>query len=99
MRRWRHVERLFLQGLRPVRQAHATDREILGHTVPASWFQAAVPLFVPVLAPLVARWWTRAGGRMPTAALRQEPTTQRRGLGVRAENRQVSGGGGEREGG
>jgi POT family proton-dependent oligopeptide transporter len=46
---------------------HATDREILGRTVPASWFQSAIPLFVLVLAPLFAWLWTRAGDRVPTA--------------------------------
>ncbi|MER6121632.1 oligopeptide:H+ symporter [Streptomyces sp. NPDC001795] len=61
---------LFLQGgsAFALFAKHATDREVLGRTVPASWFQAAVPLFVLVLAPLFARWWTRAGDRMPTAA-------------------------------
>ncbi|CAM5416258.1 Di-/tripeptide transporter [Streptomyces hirsutus] len=47
---------------------HATDREVFGRTVPASWFQAAIPLFVLVLAPLFAWLWTRAGDRVPTAA-------------------------------
>jgi POT family proton-dependent oligopeptide transporter len=46
---------------------HATDRQVLGRTVPASWFQAAIPCFVLVLAPLFARLWTRAGDRVPTA--------------------------------
>ncbi|MFE1914179.1 peptide MFS transporter [Streptomyces anandii] len=60
---------LFLQGgsAFALFARHATDREVFGRTVPASWFQAAVPLFVLVLAPLLARWWTRAGDRMPTA--------------------------------
>ncbi|KUO20131.1 peptide MFS transporter [Streptomyces dysideae] len=61
---------LFLQGgsAFALFAKHATDREVLGRTVPASWFQAAIPLFVLALAPLLARWWTRAGDRMPTAA-------------------------------
>ncbi|MEU6846103.1 oligopeptide:H+ symporter [Streptomyces sp. NPDC046716] len=60
---------LFLQGgsAFALFAKHATDREVLGHTVPASWFQAAVPLFVLVLAPFFARLWRRAGDRMPTA--------------------------------
>ncbi|WP_345034711.1 peptide MFS transporter [Streptomyces sannanensis] len=47
---------------------HATDREVFGRTVPASWFQSAIPLFVLVFAPLLAWLWTRAGDRLPTAA-------------------------------
>ncbi|MZD06251.1 MFS transporter, partial [Streptomyces sp. SID5785] len=60
---------LFLQGgsAFAIFAKHATDREILGHTVPASWFQSAIPLFVLLLAPLLASVWTRAGDRMPTA--------------------------------
>ncbi|MEU1272168.1 peptide MFS transporter [Streptomyces sp. NPDC005799] len=46
---------------------HATDRRVLGRTVPASWFQAAIPFCVLLLAPLFARLWTRAGDRVPTA--------------------------------
>lgn len=46
---------------------HATDRQVLGRTVPASWFQAAIPFFVLLLAPLFARLWTRVGDRVPTA--------------------------------
>ncbi|MGW3497548.1 peptide MFS transporter [Streptomyces sp. NPDC001020] len=46
---------------------HATDREVLGRTVPASWFHAAIPLFVLVLAPAFAWLWTRAGERLSTA--------------------------------
>lgn len=61
---------LFLQGgsAFALFAKHATDREVFGRTVPASWFQAAVPLFVLALAPLFAWLWTRAGDRMPTAA-------------------------------
>ncbi|MGW2395946.1 peptide MFS transporter [Kitasatospora sp. NPDC001664] len=40
-----------------------TDRQVLGFEVPASWFQSAHPLFVLLAAPLVARWWRRAGER------------------------------------
>ncbi|MFJ1971422.1 peptide MFS transporter [Streptomyces sp. NPDC087903] len=60
---------LFLQGgsAFALFAKHATDREVFGRTVPASWFQAAVPLFVLVLAPLFASVWTRAGDRVPTA--------------------------------
>ncbi|MFI8965397.1 peptide MFS transporter [Streptomyces sp. NPDC053493] len=47
---------------------YATDRELFGRTVPASWFQSAIPLFVLVFAPLFAWLWTRAGDRLPTAA-------------------------------
>ncbi|MFH8349789.1 peptide MFS transporter [Streptomyces sp. NPDC018045] len=46
----------------------STDRAVLGHTVPASWFQSAVPLFVLLTAPLFATLWKRAGDRISTAA-------------------------------
>ncbi len=61
---------LFLQGgsAFALFAKHATDREVLGRTVPASWFQSAIPLFVLVLAPLFAWLWTRAADRVPTAA-------------------------------
>ncbi|MHC0431231.1 peptide MFS transporter [Streptomyces sp. O3] len=60
---------LFLQGgsAFALFAKHATDREVLGQTVPASWFQAAIPLFVLVVAPLCAWLWNRAGDRVPTA--------------------------------
>ncbi|MGX1130277.1 POT family proton-dependent oligopeptide transporter [Streptomyces glaucescens] len=59
---------LFLQGgsAFALFAKDATDREVLGWTVPASWFQAAIPLFVLVVAPLFAWLWTRAGDRVPT---------------------------------
>ncbi|WP_370415408.1 peptide MFS transporter [Streptomyces fradiae] len=46
---------------------HATDREVFGRTLPASWFQSAIPFFVLVLAPVFAWLWTRAGDRLSTA--------------------------------
>ncbi|MER5915158.1 oligopeptide:H+ symporter [Streptomyces sp. NPDC001982] len=60
---------LFLQGgsAFALFAKHATDREVFGRTVPASWFQAAIPLFVLLVAPLFAWLWTRAGDRVPTA--------------------------------
>jgi POT family proton-dependent oligopeptide transporter len=60
---------LFLQGgsAFSLFAKHATDREVFGRTVPASWFQAAIPLFVLVFAPLFAWLWTKAGDRVPTA--------------------------------
>lgn len=38
-----------------------TDREVLGMTVPASWFQALHPLFVLAGAPIAAALWPRLG--------------------------------------
>nr|ADG86312.1 peptide transporter [Streptomyces sp. SANK 61196] len=40
-----------------------TDRDVLGFTVPASWFQSAHPLFLLLLAPLFAWLWLRIGAR------------------------------------
>ncbi len=34
--------------------------------IPAAWFQAVNPLFVLLLAPVVARWWQRLGPRAPS---------------------------------
>ncbi|WP_306212610.1 peptide MFS transporter [Actinoplanes sp. RD1] len=41
----------------------STDRRLLGITVPASWLQSATPVFILLLAPLLARWWTTRGTR------------------------------------
>ncbi|AWZ09816.1 MULTISPECIES: oligopeptide:H+ symporter [unclassified Streptomyces] len=60
---------LFLQGgsVFTLFAKESTDREMFGTTVPASWFHAAIPMFVLVTAPLFAWLWTRAGDRIPTA--------------------------------
>ena len=36
-----------------------TEREILGWTFPAAWFQSVNPLFILLLAPLLSWIWTR----------------------------------------
>ncbi|MFI6909452.1 peptide MFS transporter [Nonomuraea sp. NPDC050394] len=41
-----------------------TAREVSGFLIPASWFQAAIPLFILVTAPVAAWFWTRGGGRV-----------------------------------
>ncbi|ONI77894.1 MFS transporter [Actinosynnema sp. ALI-1.44] len=38
-------------------------REVFGFSVPASWLQAAIPLFILMLAPLIAGALPRIGGR------------------------------------
>lgn len=43
--------------------ARNTDRRVLGHVVPASWFQSVHPLFLLVVAPLSAWLWLRLGTR------------------------------------
>ncbi|GGS91792.1 peptide MFS transporter [Streptomyces cinerochromogenes] len=48
-----------------------TDRDMAGFEVPASWFQAAHPLFVLLLAPLAAWLWLRLGPRGATGTVRQ----------------------------
>ncbi|MEV7467842.1 oligopeptide:H+ symporter [Streptomyces kronopolitis] len=45
-----------------------TRRSVLGFEVPASWFQAAHPLFVLMLAPLSARFLSRARDRLTVPA-------------------------------
>lgn len=39
------------------------DRNVFGWTVPASWLQAAVPVFILLLAPAFAWWLPRVGRR------------------------------------
>ncbi|MFI6295719.1 peptide MFS transporter [Nonomuraea sp. NPDC050790] len=41
-----------------------TAREVGGFLIPASWFQAAIPLFILLTAPVAAWLWTRGGGRI-----------------------------------
>ena len=45
----------------------STERQLLGWTVPVSWFQSALPFFVLVTAPAFAWLWKRTGDRIPTA--------------------------------
>lgn len=44
---------------------HSIRRETFGFTIPASWLQAAVPLFILVLAPVFAWHFPRLGARVP----------------------------------
>jgi POT family proton-dependent oligopeptide transporter len=54
--------------------AQRTDRSVAGWMatlvprgeIPAAWFQAANPLFVLLLAPLMASFWERLGSRAPS---------------------------------
>lgn len=43
-----------------------TDRSILGATLPASWFQSMIPLFILLTAPFFAWLWPRLGHRLTT---------------------------------
>ena len=55
--------------------AHRTDRAlegwaarlVPGDEIPAAWFQSINPLFILVLAPIVADHWRRLGRRAPSA--------------------------------
>ncbi|MER5256829.1 MULTISPECIES: oligopeptide:H+ symporter [unclassified Streptomyces] len=60
---------LFLQGgsVFALFAKDSTDRDVLGFTIPASWFQSTIPLFVLLTAPFFARAWQRAGERLDTA--------------------------------
>lgn len=44
-----------------------TRTQILGWEFPSSWFQAAVPVFVIILSPLVSRLWLHMGDRQPSS--------------------------------
>ncbi|MGW5869083.1 peptide MFS transporter [Streptomyces sp. NPDC055239] len=60
---------MFLQGgsVFTLFAKESTDREVFGTTIPASWFHAAIPLFVLITAPFFAWLWTHAGSRVATA--------------------------------
>jgi POT family proton-dependent oligopeptide transporter len=47
-----------------------TATHVGGVEVPSSWYQAANPIFVIVLAPLFAVLWTRLGTRQPSSPLK-----------------------------
>ncbi|GAA2411617.1 oligopeptide:H+ symporter [Actinomadura vinacea] len=40
---------------------HSTDRTVAGFTVPAGWFQSAIPFFMLLAAPVFAALWVRLG--------------------------------------
>ena len=40
-----------------------TDREILGFSIPAGWFQSLNPMFILILAPFMAALWVNLGRR------------------------------------
>jgi len=44
-----------------------TDRVIFGWEMPASWLQAVQPIFVILLAPVMAWLWVRLGNREPSS--------------------------------
>ncbi|MCW8125003.1 peptide MFS transporter [Microbulbifer halophilus] len=44
-----------------------TDLHILGWEIPASWLQMVNPLFIIILAPLIASIWVGLGDREPTS--------------------------------
>lgn len=46
----------------------ATDRDILGLRLPASWFQSATPLAILLCAPFFAWLWVRLGARISATA-------------------------------
>ena len=45
----------------------STNNAILGHSFPASWYQALPPLFIILLAPVFAVVWVRLGNRNPSS--------------------------------
>lgn len=47
--------------------ARLTRTEILGWHVPPSWFQAAVPLYVIVLSPVLSQLWLFLGEKQPSS--------------------------------
>jgi len=47
-----------------------TDRVVLGHTVPTSWFVSIQAIFVILLAPVFAWLWVRLGPREPSTPMK-----------------------------
>ncbi|MFM9080871.1 MAG: oligopeptide:H+ symporter, partial [Opitutaceae bacterium] len=47
-----------------------TATHVGGMEVPSSWYQAANPIFVIVLAPVFALIWTRLGARQPSSPMK-----------------------------
>jgi POT family proton-dependent oligopeptide transporter len=47
-----------------------THNEVLGQPFPSAWYQALNPLFVIVLAPLMAALWLRMGPAQPSAPVK-----------------------------
>ena len=47
-----------------------TDTTLFGFTFPSSWFQAANPVFVILLAPLFAWLWTHLGPHQPSSPMK-----------------------------
>ncbi|GAA1665820.1 hypothetical protein GCM10009765_14180 [Fodinicola feengrottensis] len=50
----------------PLFAKQSTDRGFLGFTLPASWFQSAIPFFMLLVAPIFAYAWVRLGARLST---------------------------------
>jgi POT family proton-dependent oligopeptide transporter len=45
----------------------STDKEVLGYSYPASWFQSINSLFIIALAPVIAWLWVRLGSKEPSS--------------------------------
>lgn len=44
-----------------------TDLDVFGYLIPSSWLQSVQPIFVILLAPLIAWLWVRLGSREPSS--------------------------------
>jgi POT family proton-dependent oligopeptide transporter len=57
-------------GLMNIYTQQYTDRMIGGFEVPAAWFQSLNPMFILLLAPLVATIWVKLGKREPNSPVK-----------------------------
>lgn len=57
-------------GLMNIYTQQYTDRMIGGFEVPAAWFQSLNPMFILILAPLVATLWVKMGKREPNSPVK-----------------------------
>ncbi|GAB7220269.1 peptide MFS transporter [Vibrio comitans] len=57
-------------GLMNIYTQQYTDRMVGSFEVPAAWFQSLNPLFIMLLAPLLAALWVKLGKREPTSPVK-----------------------------
>ncbi|GAD88815.1 putative di-/tripeptide transporter [Vibrio halioticoli NBRC 102217] len=57
-------------GLMNIYTQQYTDRMLGGFEVPAAWFQSLNPLFIMLLAPILAAVWVKLGKREPTSPVK-----------------------------
>ncbi len=57
-------------GLMNIYTMHYADRSIGDFTIPTAWFQSLNPVFIMLLAPVVATIWVRMGSNEPSSPIK-----------------------------